>query len=77
MQWSGIEPRKRYPRTDSTRLRRTMGPGRPCGDESTIAAVEQLKIEVKTVRYVESGGSFSDFETNLPVAEQNTVAMIL
>ena len=77
MQWSKAESRKRNPRPGSTRLRRTIGPGRLCGDESTIAAIEQLKIEMKRIRYVHSGASFSHSETLLPVAEQLTGAMIL
>lgn len=61
----------------STGLHKTVSLRRPRGDESKIAATEQIKCEVKMIRYVHSGASSSNFETILPVAEQITGTMIL
>ena len=41
------------------------------------AAIEQLKTEMKTLRYVHSGASSSYFEIILPFVEQGTGAKLL
>ena len=72
-----IRRSKWNPISGSTILLRTMHPTRPYGGEQNISTVNQLRSEMKTVRYVHSGASSSDSGTILPVAEQVTGAFLL